>query len=211
MKKQQQPPKNSTSVFEEIKKNPRFLADRSTDWFKAKIKELSPIAPVDRANLLAQTKDTMQSNRLLPGTLTFFSYDPKYKETLPYYDKFPLSFIIGIDKFGFTGVNFHYLTIPMRIKLYDAMYMIAKQSVNKTTQQVLMLNWRLLGNFAKFPAVAPAVKKYLFGHVQSKFIKIPLIDWKTAILLENAEFKKMSAGNVRTISSRIALDAMKNR
>jgi hypothetical protein len=203
--------KHTTSIFEEIKKNPKFLADRSADWFKTKIKELSPIAPIDRANLLAQTRDTMQTNRLLPGTLTFFSYDPKYKETLPYYDKFPLSFIVGIDRSGFTGVNFHYLTIPMRIKLYDAMYTIARQSVNKTTQQVLVLNWKLLSNFSKFPAVAPAVKKYLFGHVQSRFIKVPLEDWKTAILLENAEFKKASAGNVRTISTKIALDAAKNR
>jgi hypothetical protein len=99
----------------------------------------------------------------------------------------------------------------MRIKLYDAMYTIARQSVNKTTQQVLVLNWKLLSNFSKFPAVAPAVKKYLFGHVQSRFIKVPLEDWKTAILLENAEFKKASAGNVRTISTKIALDAAKNR
>lgn len=203
--------KNKTSIFEEIKKSPKFLADRSADWFKTKIKELSPIAPVDRVNLLAQTKNTMQSNRLLPGTLTFFSYDPKYKETLPYYDKFPLSFIVGIDKFGFTGVNFHYLTIPMRVKLYDAMYTIAKQSVNKTTQQVLVLNWKLLSNFSKFPAVAPAVKKYLFSHVQSRFIKIPLDDWKTAILLENSEFKKSSASAVRANSTKIALDAVKHQ
>jgi len=201
----------TTSIFEEIKKNPKFRSERSADWFKTKIKELSPLAPIDRSNLLAQTRNSMQSNRLLPGTLTFFAYDPKYKETLPDYDKFPLSFIVSIDKFGFTGLNFHYLTIPMRIKLYDAMYMIAKQSVNKSTQQVLVLNWKLLSNFARFPAAAPAVKKYLFGHVQSKFIKVPLDDWKTAILLENAEFKKMSARNVRTISGRIALDATKNR
>ena len=203
--------KNTSSIFEEIKKSPKFLADRSADWFKTKIKELSPMAPVDRAKLLAQTRDTMQSNKLLPGTLTFFSYDPKYKEILPYYDKFPLSFIVGIDKFGFTGVNFHYLTIPMRVRLYDAMYTIAKQSVNKTTQQVLVLNWKLLSNFSKFPAVAPAVKRYLFSHVQSKFIKVPLDDWKIAILLENAEFKKTSAANVRTISTKIALDAARHK
>jgi hypothetical protein len=202
--------RNTTSIFEEIKKDPKFKADRSADWFKSKIKDLAPMAPVDRANLMSQTRES-QSNRLLPGTLTFFAYDPKHKETLPYYDKFPLSFIIGIDRSGFTGLNFHYLSIPMRIRLYDAMYTVAKQSVNKTTQQVLVLNWKLLSNFSKFPAAAPAVKKYLFGHVQSKFIKIPLEDWKTAILLENAEFKKTSASNVRAISTKIALNALKGQ
>jgi hypothetical protein len=202
--------RNKTSIFEEIKKDPKFKAERSADWFKSKIKDLAPMAPVDRANLIAQTRES-QSNRLLPGTLTFFAYDPKYKETLPYYDKFPLSFIIGIDRFGFTGLNFHYLSIPMRIRLYDAMYVMAKQSLNKTTQQALVLNWKLLSNFARFPAAAPAVKKYLFGHVQSKFIKIPLEDWKTAILLENAEFKKVSASTVRSISTKIAANALKGQ
>jgi hypothetical protein len=200
---------NSTSIFEEIKKNPKFQTTRSADWFREKIKELAPVAPVDRANLLVQTKGPMQTNRLLPGTLTFFAYDPKYKEVLPYYDKFPLSFIVSIDRTGFTGLNFHYLSIPMRIRLYDAMYTIARQSANKTTQQVLVLNWKLLSNFSKFPAAAPAVKKYLFGHVQSKFIKIPVEDWKTAIMLENAEFKKASVSTVRSISTKIALNALK--
>ncbi len=198
-----------TSVFEEIKKNPNFKQERSSDWFKQKIKELSPIAPIDRMSLMAQTKTTMQTNKLLPGVMSFFAYDPKHKDVLPYYDKFPLSFVMSIDRTGFTGLNFHYLTIPMRIRLYDAMYTIARQSVNKTTQQVLVLNWKLLSNFSKFPGAAPAVKKYLFSHVQSRFIKVPLEDWKTAILLENAEFKKMSAGNVRTISNQIALKALK--
>ena len=205
------PQLNTTSIFDEIKKNPKFQATRSADWFKEKIKELAPMAPVDRANLLAQTKGPMQSNRLLPGTLTFFAYDPKYKDVLPYYDKFPLSFIISIDRFGFTGINFHYLSIPMRIRLYDAMYAVARQSVNKSTQQVLVLNWKLLSNFSKFPAVAPAIKKYLFGHVQSKFIKVPIEDWKTAILLENAEFKKASASTVRGISTKIAANALNSK
>lgn len=196
------------SVFDLIKQNPKFHQTRSADWFKDKIKELGKSAVIDRAGLLKTTKP-LQNTRILPGTMLFFSYDPKYKETLPYYDKFPLSFIIGFDKTGFTGINFHYLPIPMRIKLFDKMWAIAKQS-HLPTQQVLQLNWQLLGTVSKFPEVVPAVKKYLFSHVQSRFIKVPIEDWKTAILLENSEFKKMSAGNVRTISSRIAAKSLQN-
>jgi len=72
----------------------------------------------------------------------------------------------------------------------------------------MALNWRLLSNVSKFPGVVPAVKKYLFDHVQSRFIKIPIADWKTAIMLENSEFKKQSAGNVRAISARLATRAL---
>ena len=190
------------SIFDTIRQNPKFHVDKSADWFRTKINELGSGAPIQQTELMKTTKE-FQSSRLLPSTMVFFSYDPKYKETLPYYDKFPLSFVISIDKTGFVGINFHYLSQPMRIKLFDSMYTIARQS-RLPTQQALQLNWKLLSNASKFPAVVPAVKRYLFNHVQSKFIKVPIDDWKTAIMLENAQFKKASANNVRTISKAIA-------
>lgn len=196
------------SIFEAIRRNPKFEQSRSADWFREKIKELGQVQQFksDQANLMKSTKD-LQTFRLMMGTMTFFSYDPKYKETLPYYDKFPLSFIFGIDKTGFNGINFHYLSYPMRIKLFDKMWQIAKLS-HLPTQQVLQLNWQLLSAAAKFPEVQPAVKRYLFNHVQSRFIKVPIEDWKTAIMLDNSQFKKQAAANVYKISARIAANAL---
>jgi len=196
----------STSIFETIRQNPKFHQSRSADWFRDKIRELAKTSPISRVDLFKTTKE-FQTTRLLPGVLSFFAYDPKHKETLPYYDKFPLSFIFSIEKDRFSGINFHYLPIPIRIKLYDAMYNIAKQT-HLPSQQVMALSWSILQNASKFPGVRPAVKQYLFNHVQSRFIKIPIEDWKTAIMLENSEFKKASASNVRTISARIASKAL---
>jgi len=197
-----------TSIFDAIKQNPKYEQKRSADWFRKKIIELETTMKIktDQAGLMKTTRDH-QSTKILPGTLVFFSYDPKYKEKLPYYDMFPLSFIIGIDKGHMTGINFHYLAIPVRIKLYDMMYKIASMT-HLPTQQVLALNWKLLSNISKFPMVVPAIKKYRFDHIRSRFIKIDIEDWKTAIMLENAQFKKQSAGTVRNISTRIAADAI---
>lgn len=186
-----EPVKQLNSIFDTIKNHPRYHQSKSKEWFRDRIKELSKTHPVDRTGLLKETKE-LQSTRILPGTLIFFGYDPKFKEVLPYYDRFPLSFIVNLDKTGFTGINWHYLPIPTRIKLYDKMWQIAANS-KLTTQQVLQLNWQLLSNVSKFPEVRSAVKRYLFGHVRTKFIKIPTVDWKTAIMLPNEQFVKLSA------------------
>lgn len=196
------------SIFDAIRQNPRFHQSRSAVWFREKIKALqdAKIAKIDEQSLLKATRD-QQFSQIFPSSLMFFSYDPKYKKTLPYYDMFPLSFILSRDKETFTGINFHYLPIPIRIKLYDKMWHIASNS-HLPTQQVLQLNWGLLKAASKFPEVIPAVKKYRFDHVRSRFIRIDIQDWKTAIMLENAQFRKMSAGNVRTESARMIAKAL---
>ena len=53
------------------------------------------------------------------GRLNMFFYDPKLKKKLPYYDTFPL--VLPLERYndGFLGINFHYLPIPLRMKLLD--------------------------------------------------------------------------------------------
>ncbi len=199
--------KPTDSIFDVIKNHPRYHQEKSKEWFRDRIRELSTDIPVDRLGLLKTTRN-LQTNRILPGTMVFFGYDPKYKETLPYYDRFPLSLIIGFNKTNFTGINWHYLPIATRIKLYDKIWQIARTS-RMPTQQVLQLNWYLLSNAAKFPEVKPAVKEYRFDHVQTRFIKIPIVDWKTAIMLPNEQFMKKSNITAQRESLKI-IEATKN-
>ncbi|OUU63774.1 MAG: hypothetical protein CBD72_05715 [Flavobacteriaceae bacterium TMED212] len=43
------------------------------------------------------------------GKLMFFNYRAKYRATLPYYDRVPLIYVLGIGAgMGFIGHNFHY-------------------------------------------------------------------------------------------------------
>lgn len=174
------------SILQQIKLDPKYDQRRSKEWFTKKIKELSTTNPLNNVSLLQTTRE-IQTPRMMIGTMCFFGYDPKHKETLPHYDRFPLSFVFNIDRIGFSGINFHYLSVPMRIKLYDAMWQIATQS-NLPTHQVKALTWKLLGNVARFPAASVAVKRYLYGHVRTKFIRVPIEDWKTAILLPVSQF-----------------------
>jgi hypothetical protein len=55
-----------------------------------------------------------QDDRFRMGNMYLFSYDPKHKDTLPYYDRFPLIFPINKAKGGFLGITMHYLTPILR-------------------------------------------------------------------------------------------------
>ena len=42
-----------------------------------------------------------KGGRRIIGSMQMFFYDPKYKDTLPYYDKFPLAIILKLQKVVF--------------------------------------------------------------------------------------------------------------
>ena len=43
-----------------------------------------------------------------PGSVMLFQYSAKYKETLPFYDRNPLCYIVASQGRAFYGVNLHY-------------------------------------------------------------------------------------------------------
>lgn len=182
------------SILDLVRQDPRFNQTRSVDWFKAKINQLGGNSPGAKTNLLNETKH-LQTQMFLPGAMHMFAYDPKYKDELPFYDKFPLSLIFSVEGDLVRGINFHYLPYVIRAKLFDKMWMIASKYHNNK-QQVMRLNWKLFGNVSKFPEVQPAVKSYLYSHVRSRIIKVPVEDWKTAIFLPVEGFAKKSQAYV---------------
>ena len=81
------------------------------------------------------------------GRMYFFNYDPKLKRELPYYDRFPLIFMIGPAEGGFYGINLHYLAPTLRARLMDALYdTITNQNYDETTR--LRISYNILQNYA---------------------------------------------------------------
>jgi hypothetical protein len=182
------------SIFDQIRNDPKFSHRRSIDWFKTKINSLGGNSPSAKTDLLKTTKEK-QSNIVLPGTMVLFKYDPINKDTLPFYDVWPLTLVISQQGNLMTGINFHYLPYALRARLFDKLWMIASD-VRNSKEQVVRLNWKLLSSVSKFPEIRPAIKSYRLDHLQTKFIKIPILDWKTAIFLPFESFAKKSSGYV---------------
>lgn len=131
--------------------------------------------------------NTGSSSKIFIGKMFFFFYDPKTKEKLPYYDTFPLVIPIEIYNDGFLGLNLHYLEPGLRVMLLDK---LMDYSNNKalTEHTRLSLSYELIASASRLEMAKPCIKRYLFSHVQSKFINIEPIEWDIAVFLPSENF-----------------------
>ena len=159
---------------------------KSTQWFRDKIKEFG--TPTS-SNLLRDGKRTSSPTF---GLLNMFMYDPKGKDKLPYYDTFPL--VLPIEEYnnGFLGINLHYLSMPMRIKLLDR---LVDYSNNDKFDKSTKLNANY-SNLKKIDLIKPCLKRYLASNVRTKFRKVEADEFMVATLLPVQRFKKQSDSHV---------------
>jgi hypothetical protein len=181
------------NVFDRILEISPFEAEKrskvSLEWFreKASNRRLS-------ADSILNGKDytNNRSNAPIIGSMFLFQYDAKYKETLPYWDMFPLVFPIEMDSKGFLGINLHYLPPTLRASLFDGL----TRFKSKTASKDLAINYQILTKYSSLSYFKPCVKRYLYGHVRSKFMYIEPEEWPIAIFLPLQKFQKASAGKV---------------
>jgi hypothetical protein len=138
--------------------------------------------------LLATNPDRLM-NSIQPGHLYMFAYDPKTKDKLPYYDRFPLVFPYRKTQDGFYGLNMHYLPYQLRIALLDNL-MVFKTNSRMDELTRLRYSWATIDGVSKFAAAQPCVKQYLMDHVRSQFRRVDSYDWTTAMLLPVERFVK---------------------
>jgi len=143
----------------------------------------------------------LKSSTIIPGKLYMYIYSPKHKETLPYYDIFPLVFPFRQVKGGFYGINLHYLPYQFRAKLFTALMDFSSMKKNESESK-LKFSWAVVSNAAKYKLIQPCVKMYLYDHVKSPFKVVESGDWPTAMLLPVEQFQKKSSVQVWTESMR---------
>lgn len=130
-----------------------------------------------------------------PGSMYMYLYDPKTKDTLPYYDRFPLVFPWRVESGRFWGINLHYLPLPYRAQLMDSLYDVRSNSrYDETTK--LRINYQILNSASKFRYFKPCIKQYLFNQMQSKFVYVYPSEWDIALFLPLERFEKASKTQV---------------
>jgi hypothetical protein len=156
---------------------------RARQWIRQKVKDLANA----RQTVMRDNKRKV----LMPiiGKMYFYFYDPKTKDTLKYYDKFPL--VIPIENYpdGFLGLNLHYIHPRQRLLLLDSLSEYATNSKYDSTTR-LRLSYGLLARASKHYQFAACVKRYLYSHVQSQFLEINADEWDIAVLLPAENFEK---------------------
>jgi hypothetical protein len=171
----------------------------SEEWFTKKVKELQM---PNRTQIL---KDGALEKVVTPkvGDMYFYFYDPKLKETLPYYDRFPLTIMVGPAEGGFYGLNLHYLHPVARARLLEELFKLAPKSGIDDTTRLTKMRYDLLKGVQKYKEFKPCFKHYLINHVQSNFARVPMTDWETAIFLPVQQFKKKNSQSVWAESRKI--------
>lgn len=176
----------------------RSRTPKSEEWFTQKVKEL---AIPSRTKIL---KDPALEKRSKPlvGDMCMYFYDPKTKEDLPYYDRFPLTIIVGPAPGGFTGLNLHYVNPVARARLLNELFKLAPKEL-KPDSRLMRLKYDLLKGVRKYKEFEPCFKRYLASHVKSQITRVPMTDWETAIYLPIQQFKKKSSRTVWADSRKI--------
>jgi len=150
---------------------------KSYDWYR---KQVQAMTTPGARSLINQGKATIRPKY---GVMNLFGYDPKFKETLPLYDRFPLIFPLEPAKGGFYGINFHYLQPGARVNFLRQLSRFATdKNYDKNTRYNI---GELTGRYFK-----KTIKRYLNNQVRTSFLNIPADEMAIAIFLPVARFVK---------------------
>lgn len=165
-----------------------FGATESLRWFMNRMAQ----STIRKSTIISGShKAKRDKMRVLRGRMYFYTYDPKHKKTLPFYDKFPLVFILDFRPDHFLGLNLHYLQPTLRIALMRQLYTFASDSRydQKTTVKV---SYQILKSASERDYYKPCLKKYLYPHVKTHFIEMLPAEWSAAAFLPVAQWEKRS-------------------
>lgn len=170
---------------EKLGSGTQALTRDSYQWLLKKIAELRNTKSIPVG---INREDFRKTNRFKVGELYCFYYNPKGKDDLPYYDRFPLVLILEKYPDGFLGLNLHYLPIKYRIAFLDKLLSMASYNENDEIKRI-RVTYDILNATRRFREFKPCLKQYLFGHVKSKMLAIQPNEWEVAIFLPMHQFK----------------------
>jgi len=160
----------------------------SVRWYRNKIKALAP--RITGPELLSEAEKKKITARPNYGMMNLFWYKPLNAKRLKYYDLYPLVIPFKKHRNGFTGLNFHYLSVPMRMNLLErlsafedsgTLYSLDVNDID----QLLAFEWMEVKGMK---GIKPIVRRYLANYVYSNFLKVDLEDMVVASLLPVERF-----------------------
>lgn len=145
------------------------------DWLLSKVASLN-------ANRAALMQDGKTKDKSMIGRMYFYFYDPKTKDMLPYYDRFPL--VIPIERYsdGFLGLNLHYINPRQRFLLLDKLSVfLSNHKYDENTR--FTMSYDTLKNATNAFEGTPCIKRYLYKNIRSRFLEISADEWDIAALI----------------------------
>jgi len=162
------------TIFEEIQEKTRGKS-QSRDWYREQLAQKLPrnIITDERSDEIG---DELERDRNITTTfprlynLMFYQYKAKWRQELPFYDKYPLSFVLEKDSRSFFAVNLHYYSPEERMGIAMS---LAEDRIPRFTK---------------------GAHKYLLSEVRSPYLVLAQQEWQTMCLLPVEEFVRDLGG-----------------
>lgn len=172
---------SSLTIFEKVKKlipneegaTPEFYRNsvrKIAASYKKNLDRVVREEKSDRTQKLEKQDENILRRYPLVGHLYLFEYDPKIKHLLPYYDTFPLAYVLKVGEDHFYAANLHYFNPKRRL-------VIVEDLKNKRVN---------------IPSVC--IHKYIDDHVNGLLLDIAESEWDSVINLPIDNFKKIKNG-----------------
>jgi len=184
-------------LFEKLQnESPSELEQRSfesLEWFKDNLRYVK-VRP-DQTLREGEVVTTLEIGRMY-----MYFYEAKHKNTLPYFDRFPL--VIPIRKYatGFIGINLHYIAPRYRVLFLEELYEYTNNKDYDDTTR-FRLTYELLKGVSRLKYYKPCLKEYLYGHIASQFSLVPSQYWEIVAMLPSQQFN-VNANSVYADSRR---------
>ena len=171
----------------------KSMSQDSLKWLGHKITELRNPTLIPAA---IRKEDSRNTKTVRKGAMYFFYYDPKMKEELPYYDKFPLVLMLEKYNDGFLGLNMHYLPFNYRVALMSKL--VRHGAVRNEEDEIkrLTVTYDILDATRTLKEFRPCIKRYLYEHTRSRILAVQPEEWDVALALPVQQFKKATAKDV---------------
>ena len=166
----------------------------AVDWFQEQ-QSITPTRPLQivrgtdsEQHTPIRFKKRLRLGRYEWGRMVMFQYDPQGKATLPYYDKFPLGFIVDVTSDGFLMLNMHYLPPILRANVMDALYQFlplqeGQQLQDSDKLEMMPQPYRILKRYRRLRWYKGCLKRYLNTNIQSRIVTIYPKEWNMALFM----------------------------
>jgi hypothetical protein len=187
----------TTLSEEKVAAKYQTMSRESLNWLLQRIRTLKNPSALVRPITKEKSRYTRPSDRqkFLMGGLYYFMYDPKGKDDLPYYDKFPLVMPLKRDNDGFIGLNLHYLPLRYRINFMKKLLPLAIHNDDDEIKRI-RITYPILDASSKYKEFRPCIKRYLYSQVKSRILAVEPQEWDIALYLPIQQFKKETAKNI---------------
>jgi hypothetical protein len=145
------------------------------------------------------------TQRLRPGKMFFFGYDPLTKAELNFWDEFPIVLLLDFTEGGFLGLNLHYLP-PTRRALFlnNLLTEVSSPDWSKKTpkgkpanpESFFKITYPMLKNRGDFKLFKYCIKRYYLRQIVTKISVIPPTEWKMVPFFPLDRFKGQSRASI---------------